>query len=952
MPTVRLLGPIDVVDGSGVVRAPKSPIRCTLLALLALEPGRVIGVEQLLDQAWDGTPPESGRRALRFHISRLRAELCTDDVIVTVGSGYRIDADTDLAVIDAAVASADADTARLGSLLALWRGDPFSGCNDATALEHERHRLAELHLTLAEEYYRRRLDEGDTTIVGDLTRLGLAHPMREDLWGLLITAHYRAGHQAAALRSYDRLRVTLRDELGVAPSPDLQRLERQILDHRPVDPGADEPTDRSHVRSGALPAEHARLIGRDGEVEDVRQHVEANRLVTVTGVGGVGKTSVVVAVAHQVADRGDREVWWCDLAPVDEDDVAFRIGQAIGLTSGTSDPDELGDALARRPPTLVVLDNCERVVESVAAVAEAVLDRSDASILATSRVPVAVADERSLLLAPLDPDTSATEMFVHAAANADPGAVASFDDDALRSICRRLDGIPLAIELVAARTRSMSLDDVTQHLDRLLDSPPARHAGHARHHTMTAAIETSVALLEPSMAAALGRLSVFAGGFDLDAADAILTGITEDPATCVEELVAQNLLTADTASGRTRYRLHEPIRQYAASRLWHDPAHTRDLHLEHYLTRLEDAHAALASTSCDPLVELVDHDLDNLAAVHDWALESDRVGDAIRLLRPLGATWIHEWRRPYRWADRTIDVAGIERHEGWGAVLPLALASAIGRYDFDRYQQLVERSVLVAEDDPGRDRTASALGWHALMFEHDHQLARRHLWESDRGDPYCRFARYYFGSLVPVFEAEARHDLDHDTAVSESIQIVEDGLRWARAIGARNFEAALLQQLAQLRLRGGMVEEAVAPARRAVELGHLSGTAWAEQASQSHLVEAAILGAEIDGTIESRLTEAIETGIRQGAGARLGYVLKSASRPLAARGEHLVAAMCFDIQTLGRFDLLPRLALDDIAAETWRAAAAEAEHLTIFDIARRAVDALRGVPTAVPDDAP
>ncbi|MCP4960341.1 MAG: alpha/beta fold hydrolase [Actinomycetia bacterium] len=234
MLVVRLLGPVDVIDEQGQVRASGSALRRSVLALLALEPGRVVDPEWLLDQAWDTTPPQSGLRALRFHISKLRSELGESGAIVTVGSGYRLDAEVDVARVESELASGPRGADQYEALLGVWRGEPLADVAGCALLEHERVRLTELQLSVLEGLYRARIQEQDgPTVIGALTRVCLDNPLREGLWASLIAAHYQAGHQADALRAYDRLRVNLAESLGVDPAPALQELEQQILAQDP-----------------------------------------------------------------------------------------------------------------------------------------------------------------------------------------------------------------------------------------------------------------------------------------------------------------------------------------------------------------------------------------------------------------------------------------------------------------------------------------------------------------------------------------------------------------------------------------------------------------------------------------------------------------------------------------------------------------------------------------------
>jgi predicted ATPase len=294
--------------------------------------------------------------------------------------------------------------------------------------------------------------------------------------------------------------------------------------------GDDEfpPVRTTSRRRHNLPSAEESLIGRGEVLDELLGLVEQHRLVTVTGAGGIGKTSVALAAAQELMARPEVEVWWCDLISVDSDDVAAAIGRAVGLTSGVSDAAGVASVLAGRGETWVVLDNCEHILESIVEVVETLLAGSGVRILATSRVPMGVRREAVVALSPLDPGSSAADLFVREAGRIGGASAATADLGAVRSICERLDGIPLAIELVAARTRALSLGDIEARLDDLLRSSAGRRDD--RHATMSAAIEWSVQLLDGDLRPGLGALAVFPGDFDLAAAEAILRPeIERDP---------------------------------------------------------------------------------------------------------------------------------------------------------------------------------------------------------------------------------------------------------------------------------------------------------------------------------------------------------------------------------------------------------------------------------------
>ena len=1118
MSLVRLLGPVDVVDEAGQVHAPHTPIRRTLLALLALEAGQTVDAERLLDQTWDGAPPDSGLRALRFHISRLRSEVPIEDLIVTVGSGYRLDADTDVSHVEA---TESRDATELRAALDLWRGDPLADTSTCTVLEHECQRLGELRLTVTEQLFAASVEAGDSAaIVSDLTRVCLDHPLREGLWASLIAAHYRAGHQAEALRSYDRLRLSLSETLGVDPSPELQELHRQILDqetelgHRTASAGraqapsgtvtflftdiegstrmwigdseamsgalarhdeilrtriadyggvvfttagdsfaaafstasdaaeaalsiqADIATENwpelisirvrmglhtgtattrdgdyfgtevaraarieasahggqivlspataalvtdhlvrslgSHqlkdfateielsqlgcrdfpplrtltMRSTNLPRTQLDLIGRSDDMVRLGELAEQTRVVTVTGAGGIGKTSLVNANGRLRAQQDDCEVWWCDLVSAEPDDVAFQVGQAIGLTNGASAPENVARAIALRPSVWLLLDNCEHVVDAVTALVSAVIELSEARVLATSRVPLGIADETVLQLAPLDVATSAVDLFVREASRVSSVGGGATDRDLVASICAHLDGIPLAIELAAARTKALSLADIDARLERLLTMPARRGGDHDRHSTMTTTIDWSIEMLDGPLRVALGALAVFEGGFDLDAAEAIFSEeLDEDPIGVLAELVDHSLVETSRTRVGIRYRLLEPIRQYAALNLWIDPDATRHRHVDHYLDRLDLAYETLGESSCMPLLEMIEHEMQNLGAVHDWALTSDRLDDDLRLYRPLADGWLYGRNEPSRWALDTVRMPEIENHPGWPAAWREAMAGLAVGNETEELAALGTRYSDISPDDPAADMAIVSAAYVTGYIERDWETATA-LWENiDSSDVWSRFARHFWFDSLPVIAAEHLDVPVPSETVDAALTALDGGLAWTARIGARNFEAALLQMKANVMVRSGRTHDGERLAQEAERLSAALGMQINEALAGQHRVNAALLGVEIDEPLVPFVVRLIETGLRCAHPAFLCFAVRPAARLLAASGYHDTAAICALQPDAGYRDYLPRLALDDISEDTWERARAEAEKLTVLEVAKLAADTLKAVPT-------
>ena len=429
MKLVRLLGPIDVVDDTDSAHAPGSALRRTLLAVLALHTGQVLSPDWLLEHVWDAEPPSSGVRALRFHISQLRKEIGSSDLIETVAGGYRLTANRDQ--VDAlniderareARRSNDPHTAadQFDAVLAMWRGTPFIDCAPCAALDDEGARLDGLHLTIVEEHLQARLDSGaGREVIADLIRATSQHPLREGLWAMLMTAQYRAGQQAAALRSYEQLRTLLADSLGLDPSIELQDLQRRLLQHDPtlapdvtVD-SDDQPTEAPRTRH-RLPAPAAALIDSTDQVGTAKRLLRSHRLVTLTGAGGIGKTRLAVELGWSCLDQFDDGVWMIELAPVANAEsipVAVASTLSIPLQNGMTHIESIIDWLSGRH-AMLILDNCEHVLDGARPLlSQLVAHCPTMTFVATSRQPLDVSGERVLIVNVLSPDVDAVALF-------------------------------------------------------------------------------------------------------------------------------------------------------------------------------------------------------------------------------------------------------------------------------------------------------------------------------------------------------------------------------------------------------------------------------------------------------------------------------------------------------------------------------------------------------------
>ncbi len=559
-----------------------------LLVALALAEGRPVPADQLLDQVWAGSE-FGGRNRLQVHISRLRKMLGSDRILTRAG-GYSL-----------AIPGGALDAARFGQLaadgraalqrqdpaaarrllrqaLGLWRGRPLAEFADTGFAPAMITRLEEARLTATEDRIEAELMlGGQGELTGELEALVGEHPLRERLWGQLILALYRAGRQGDALGAYQRARAVLADELGVDPGPELRKLEAAVLGQDPaLDAPAAVPRQAREYRPGNLPAAPSPLIGRAAELGAVASTLQVSRLVTVTGTGGVGKTRLALEAARSLHRRYRDGVWLVELAPVGDDPaVAGAAATALGITPeggrGVGPFERLSEFLARRQ-ALLVLDNCEHVIAGAARLADHLLAGCpELQILATSRERLAVAGESLWPLQPLAID-AASELFAARAGAIAPGFLA--DEQAMATIteiCARLDGLPLAIELAAARMRALAPGDI---LARLTDQFRLLTGGSRtalpRHQTLRAVIDWSYDLLFDEERRVFERLSAFAGPCPLEAAEQVCAGsdITrEDVADLLARLVDKSLITATQTSRSMRFGMLQALAEYGREHL-------------------------------------------------------------------------------------------------------------------------------------------------------------------------------------------------------------------------------------------------------------------------------------------------------------------------------------------------------------------------------------------------
>ena len=675
----RLLGPVEVVAADGGRLPVHGGKALGLVALLALDAGRTVSTVRLVDGLYRN-PPITVENAVQQLVSKLRRTL-TDagapDAVLTRSGGYclnvaagAVDAlrfERAVGAARAAVAAGD-DTRGaqlLREALGLWHGEALAGAVLEGEAAGVRTKLNELRDAAVDDRIDAELRLGrHAALVAELEAMVAATPLRERRWGQLIAALYRCGRQSDALGAYRQARDTLAEQLGVQPGPPLRRLEAAVLAH---DPALAPPEKRSSTPASAprIPRPRTPCLGREGEITQVSRLFRTPGLTTLVGPGGVGKTRL----ALEVAGRLPEETCWVELSPV----VAGGVGEAVGRAAGVDDAavadgealvQVLGRFMAPRR-TALVLDNCEHLVAEVAAFVSDLLDATPGLwVLTTSREALGVPGEMVVPVPPL-PLPAAVALFTERAraagvplAERDAGP-----DGPVADICRSLDGLPLAVELAAARTRHLGVSEMARRMDERFDLLTAGpRTAVARQRTLRAVVDWSYALLgEPERELFL-RLCVFEGGFTLRAAEAVDVGA--HAAWTLEllgSLVDKSLVIADTAgpaTAETRYHLLETLRRYGLEQLSRTSRLdlARQAHCRHFVGVAAEAESGLLSPDYGVWRRRLERELPNLQAACAGAVESGRYTDALRITCALWWFWgtTDRHRDGRRWLDAAL----------------------------------------------------------------------------------------------------------------------------------------------------------------------------------------------------------------------------------------------------------------------------------------------------------
>jgi predicted ATPase/DNA-binding SARP family transcriptional activator len=700
---MRVLGTVEVVAEEGA-RA-LSTQHARLLVTLVLARGRACGRDELVEALWSGPPPASAQKLVQVYVSQLRKLLPCEIEIVTRGGGYAIELPDEALdatrferlVRESAEARRDGNPALALSLteqaLALWRGRAYGQLAYEEFARAESERLEELRLVAREQRVDALLALGrHGDVLGDALALASEHHLRERAHELAMLALYRCGRQAEALEHYAGLRERLADELGLEPGPALRDLQRRILQQD----SSLEPQRGEGRASVTLPLPPNPLVGRERELEELLELLEGrrSRLVVLTGAGGSGKTRLALEVARRAEGRYANGAALVELAPLRESALVVpTIAHALDvpLDTGQAALTGLVDALGSRE-LLLVIDNAEHVRDAAPAYAELVARAPRLTLLVTSRAVLHVSGEHVFPVAPLS-DDAAVQLFVQRASLL--GASVTGDSEDVREICRRVDCLPLAIELAAARARVLTPRVLRQRLDaclRVLTGGPRDLP--ARQQTLRETIGWSVDLLPARARDVFARLAVFPGGASLTAAEEVADADIDT----LSALVDDHLLRREDVDAEPRFGMLETIREYALELLAEDePA--AGVRMAEHLADLVEAIELEARVDANALSRL-DAEIDNIRAALDVA---SAAGDPELELRLAGGIWRFCWvrglaaeglrriERALRSQDGTATPARARALQG-GA----GLAWSLG--DLERAKRLARAAIPVAAD--------------------------------------------------------------------------------------------------------------------------------------------------------------------------------------------------------------------------------------------------------------
>ena len=698
---VDVLGPIRVRAADGTDVTPDGALQRRLLALLVLHRGHVVTVDAAVDALWPVTPPTNPAASLQNHVSRLRRSLPADAVASTPAgycldpSAIDLDGERLLDLLDRLEASADpAVDDEVAQLLAKWKGPAYPELDDIDDGRAEAGRLAELRCALAEARAERRLRTGQLDgLVAELRTLVVEAPLRERPRALLMEGLAATGRRAEALRVYDDYRRLLADELGIEPSALLTRQHADLL-------AGEEPSGERDLPS-RVPAAPTPLLGREQLLDDVLAASQAHRVLTLVGPGGVGKTRLLVEIGHRLQDHDDTPVVLCELAPTDAATAADAVATAVGIDArpGVSGAERVASVIGDRSLTLLI-DNCEHVLEPMAEFVEHVLAHCPSvRFVATSRERLRVRGEAVRVVPPLEVDGSgstAVQLFLERARAVAPRFEPSPAElEVVSEIARRLDGLPLAIELAAARLHTHELAEVAAGIDERFALLSEGFRRSDRHGSLHATVSWSFDLLDERLQRVLADLSVFRGPFGVEDAAVICDVEPSAAAEALAGLVERSLVMR--APDR-RHVLLETIRAFGAERVA-ETGRGEEVgrrHAHHQVEWLRTTQRTLSDPDSQALAA-IDEAIPELRAALAWLLDHDDVDSAGQLITDLVDFGFFRLRPDVlTWADVVAAADPVDRGAHAPTVWAAKAYAAWMGGDLARHDECAARAVRVA----------------------------------------------------------------------------------------------------------------------------------------------------------------------------------------------------------------------------------------------------------------
>ncbi len=951
---IRLFGTFDVRVRGHALPPLRYRKELWLLALLALRQGRDVPRDFLAATFWPDNDPSKGLFYLRRALSNLRGALGEEAgrLLSPTPRTVRLDlagAFSDTVVFDAAVARSPADPGqeeRLGEAVRLYRGPLLQDCPEDWALPERQHR-EQAYLAALEHLAGRAVARGESAPAARWLRLVLAaEPYRESAACSLMQTLADRGDRAAAGQVYQDLRLRLRQDLNAAPAPETEALYKKLSERQaqmPSLPPSAPPAAAPSLRR--LPVPLTDLIGRENEIAEVSAWLERRRLVTLLGPGGVGKTRLAIAAADGALPRFADGVWFVDLASLTEDAlVPDAVGKALGIPvqpeAGQSSESKLIQALSTRS-LLLVLDNCEHLIDVCAGLSDRLLSACPGlCFLVTSRQALGVTGEQiypvpSLALPSLaeveecsrmahlekNPaflmDYAGIQLFVQRAILVDPAfRLERRSAAAVARICHHLDGIPLAIEMAAARVRSLSVEAINGRLDQrfgLLTG--GSRAALPRQQTLRALIDWSYDLLSEAEKSVLCRLSIFSGGWTLPAAEAVCAGNPIDAADVLDLLTGladKSLVIADFVNAGVRYRLLETIKQYAGDRLRERGGEdgVRQRHLDFFVALAETAEPNLRGPEQQRWLDLLEVEHDNLRAALQGSGEPQ-----LRLAACLSRFWM--FRGYFTEAKARCDNL-LKQHAGRPPSPSLArvhqTAGNMGlvQGDFAEARRCYEEALLMRSHLGDRAGEASTLTNLAMVSqqEGDFVSARR---QTER----CLAIQQELGDigLLSVSVASLGNILRQMGETEAAQPYLKEAVRLNRELGDRAGEANALNLLGISYYEAGDLSEARLACRQALAINRELGIRWEAGHNLNNLAQIARREGDLKEA-ESLYGESLTQSFAAGAPREIAQCLYNWASMDASRGRGPRAACLLGAteRTLTTVGTLERQDIDELTA--------------------------------------